>query len=79
MEIKEAAILYNNKIYTGLRHYIIINYMKENGISIPIIGEQGFITDDYKFVDRKEAYYIALKANQIKEKRIPRLFSEDLY
>lgn len=43
---------------------------------------QGFITNKNRFVDRKEGFDIALKANQVlqnTERTIKQLFSEDLY
>ena len=48
--------------------------------------EQGFLTNKYRFVDREEAYQIALVNNQIKRlcptgssREYPELFSEMLY
>ena len=40
---------------------------------------QGFLTSKNRFVDRKEAYKIALRAGQVEEKEDKKLFSEDLY
>ena len=40
---------------------------------------EGFLTSKNRFVDRKEAYKIALHAGQVKEKDNEKLFSEDLY
>lgn len=44
---------------------------------------QGFLTSHGRFVDRVEAYKLALAAGQVKaspvEARLPYLFSEDLY
>jgi len=46
------------------------------GKNIPNI--QGFITNDYYFVDRKEAAKIAFESGQTKHSRMF-LYSEDLY
>ena len=40
---------------------------------------QGFLTSKNRFVDRKEAYKIALQAGQVEGKEREKLFSEDLY
>ena len=40
---------------------------------------QGFLTSKNRFVNREEAYKIALRAGQVEEKDDKRLFSEDLY
>jgi len=44
-------------------------------------SEQGFITNDLKFVDRKEALKIARKYNQIIKKSVDNdeLYSEDIF
>ncbi len=46
---------------------------------LKIERKQGFLTSKNRFVDRKEAYKIALNAGQIRERKNKRLFSEDLY
>ena len=81
-KIKCAAIKFEGEIYTGKRHNDVIYYMvTECGLSIPITGEQGFITEGGKFVGRQEAKIIAREAGQL----LPRasdsilLFSEDIY
>jgi hypothetical protein len=77
MKIKEAAMIYNNKVYTGKRHDIIISDLIEKGMPWPIIGIQGFITNDGIFVNRHEAYNIAERAEQLLQTRKDRtLFSE---
>jgi hypothetical protein len=54
------------------------------GETCPISCEkfiQGFITDDGRFVDREEAFKIAVECNQLlnKKNHLPTLRSEDLY
>jgi len=43
-------------------------------------AEQGFVTETYEFVDRKQALKIAEHYNQIKHKHFPKdeLMSEDI-
>ena len=47
----------------------------------PLCYEQGFLTDSGEFVDREEAYRIALKAKQLVPRQSdgPRLYTEDLW
>jgi hypothetical protein len=63
------------------RHGDIIRKMAEAGISIPINGEQGFLTSDGLFVDRVRAKMIAALAEQIMPGRGQHreLFSEDVW
>lgn len=41
--------------------------------------DQGFLSSDGRYLNRVEAYYLALKAKQIEPKSVPELFSEDLW
>jgi len=76
--IKSAAIKQNGKIYTGRMHgEIIYDMVLIDGVKPPIDGEQGFITDDGKFVDRKEAAKIAFECGQTK-KQLDFLYSDEL-
>lgn len=83
--IKEAAIRFHGKIFTGRRHNDILqaNAVCKNGIVISSIaaGEQGFVTDEGEFLSREQAAEHALKCGQIAELKFNRtlLFSEDLY
>lgn len=63
------------------RHHNIIKYMAEHGEPVPITGEQGFITEDGKFVRRRRAKMIARLAGQLLERAddSPLLFSEDVW
>lgn len=79
--ITHSAIEYNEIIYTGQRHDLIIKDMVENhNIPAPIKGKQGFIDHDGNFLNRNEAYIEAEKCNQLKEncKDIRALYSEYL-
>ena len=53
--------------------------IKDNMAGKSLEKEQGFLTDDDLFVNRKDAYKIALKANQCVKKNNEILFSEDIY
>lgn len=64
-KIKLACIKYNDKLYTGFNHGECFNKMKEDGLEGYGNEGQGFITDTGRFVDRKEAYFIAKEAGQI--------------
>lgn len=82
--IIDAAILKDSTIYSGRRHFIIINnaekgFFEENSV-------QGFITDSGEFLDREQALEHAYKCNQISKtlykervKYSKELFSEDLW
>lgn len=63
------------------RHHNIIWYMNSIGYDVPIIGEQGFINEEGKFLKRKEAKIEAIKCNQILKGRgtTLQLYSEDLW
>lgn len=80
-----AAILYNGSLWTlpkPARHCDILTYMIECGVSTPIAGDdQGFITDEIKFIDRKQAVSHAKACGQIVEPKFQQnaLFSEDLW
>lgn len=63
------------------RHHDVIREMARSGIPIPIVGEQGFLTSDGRFVNRYEAKDIANLAGQIlaKHGNLAQLFSEDVW
>ncbi|MDJ1632307.1 hypothetical protein [Rhizobium rhizogenes] len=66
------------------RHHTIIATMDlEMGIdgTKAVPESQGFLTDTGRFVNRVEAFYIAVKAGQITvdSSRGPQLYSEDLW
>ncbi len=86
--IKEAAIQRKSdgKVWTGRRHGNVISLVvAETGIRSVSHDDfiQGFITDDGRFVDRHEAFKIAVECNQLLNKEepwaAPTLISEDLY
>lgn len=83
MKISSAAILFNNKIYTGISHCEIGCKMVRDKVCerYPSGDAQGFITDDGKFVSRWQALRIAIRAGQVemgKTVNKNELFSEDL-
>lgn len=64
------------------RHHTIINGATQNlEMKPPILGTQGFMTSTGRFVNRKEACFIATEANQITVKtgNADELYSEDLW
>lgn len=81
--IVAAAIKLDGRVY-GLpapaRHHDIIRMLAKRGHDVPINGEQGFIDDQFGFLDRVEAIGAALSDEQ-KFKREPKtqLYSEDLW
>jgi hypothetical protein len=89
-KIKCAAIRVKDtgKIYEGRRHYNIMQSVDEDcnrlikDCSMSAI-DQGFVTEDGKFVGREEALKIAVECGQVKmENKVGNkymLFSEDLY
>jgi hypothetical protein len=66
-----------------LRHHDCFRAARERGILFGEMhdGEQGFVTSDGRFVDRKQALVIAQAAGQIRRKTPPDylLFSEDVW
>ena len=76
MRIEYAAIKKGNRIFTGRRHHEIIR--DNRAFDVGHGGEQGFVTDTGRFVDRAKAADIAYAAGQILEKKV-RLFSEDIF
>lgn len=81
--IVAAAIEYEGVVYTlpkPMRHHNIIKYMRDKGLPRKSVRNQGFVTNDGKFVDRLEGAAIALASGQIEELSYPpNLFSEDLW
>lgn len=61
------------------RHHTLIHYLAAEGDPVPINGEQGFITNRGRFVDRETALLIAQDAGQVGSTSHDRLFSEDLW
>jgi hypothetical protein len=73
--IIQSAILKDNKIYTGRRHWNIIKDNSDISFKNCI---QGFVNDKGAFLNREESAKEAFQCDQIKEKKRV-LFSEDLY
>ncbi len=73
-----AALLHGNCIYISRKAHYAIFSMEPIGILRNC--EQGFVTENGFFVDRKIALYIAEYFNQINIKHLPKnvLMSEDL-
>ena len=83
-KIVAAAILVDGYLWTGERHFELIQKAAEkDGVPIPIKqDQQGFWTDDGRFVSRSTALKIALLHGQVKEEDLitkGKLLSEDLW
>jgi hypothetical protein len=64
------------------RHHDVIRRLASTGVITAVIAscEQGFLTSDGRFVDRREAKRIAFTAGQLKQETHPtELFSEDVW
>ena len=87
MERIIAAAIHRGGIVCSMpapaRHASIINAaVRDLGLEPPFVGEQGFLTSVGRFVNRKEAKFIAFNAGQIRagaNTSNPELFSEDLW
>lgn len=80
--IKCAAVLKDGVVYRCLRHSYteLMRTNPEAPEDVLRHSEQGFVTEDGRFVDREEGLLIAMASNQIHHKHpnIHELFSEDL-
>lgn len=78
--IKAAAIVHNGRVWTGRRHHLIMRrIVDELGPEVaPVNGEQGFVTDEGRFVGREEAARIAFESGQM-DRQVRTLFSEDIF
>lgn len=88
MRIIAAAVRLNGvtlSLPPPARHYHIVNTLTEtlgasDGVRYASPDDQGFLTDDAKFVGRIEAMTIAREAGQIIKPTLHReLFTEDLW
>lgn len=81
--IVAAAISHNGLICTmpqPARHHHIIHTLHRSEYSLPVSSEEGFLTSEGRFVDRKKAAELAIKAGQIDQLQWPPyLYSEDLW
>lgn len=78
-----VAIVVEGELFSALapfRHNKVMHMAAVAGYPTPIRGDQGFITNTGRFVNRIEAIPIAQAAGQIIEpKWPPLLYSEDLW
>jgi len=76
--IEMAALRLNNQIYVGKTH---AQCLVQEPKGVLRCAEQGFVTKNNIFVDRKTGLEIAQYYNQIKTKHPPldELLSEDLF
>lgn len=70
-------------VITGRRHHNCIATFgilnREKVLSYKKLHTDGFLTNKDQFVDRFEAYKIALAAGQTASKIVPRIYSEDVW
>jgi hypothetical protein len=78
IKLVKAAICQGDKVYTGWRHFQILNFMKSIGCESPGSHNQGFVDQDGCFYRRSSCSYIASVNGQTK-KYIDPLTSEDLW
>lgn len=83
--IVSAAVKTGNGLILSLprpaRHHDIISHAGKLGLD-EVITDQGFLTSDGEYVDRKLAKYLAIKSKQkliIRNYVCEQLFSEDLW
>jgi hypothetical protein len=78
-----AAIQREDVIILGVRHFDKIMLKCLEIAQLNMLGwEQGFVTNKYRFVNRKEAWNMAVQNDQLcwgKDRETGLLFSEDLY
>ena len=85
VRITAAAICQGGTVYQlppPARHHDIIRHMIDVvGLPPPVLGEQGFVTSDGRFLPRLKAFVVAKDAGQIIPGGRPThlLFSEDLW
>ncbi|MGA2256036.1 MAG: hypothetical protein ABSG53_15425 [Thermoguttaceae bacterium] len=81
--IVSAAVKTGDTIITGVRHHD--RFMEAQIIRLGLDRKcftQGFVTNKFRFVDRKEAWEIAQRNHQLcwgQDREPGELFSEDLY
>lgn len=85
-KITHSAIVYRGVTYAlpaPNRHPNVIEMIsRATGVTQDIAGTQGFLDDRGKFLNRKNALAVALKAGQVKcpdSIRAGQLFSEDVW
>lgn len=62
------------------RHHNLFPICKSRGFKAPYYGEQGFITDTGRFLNRIEGGKLALENGQVQKLHAPpELFSEDVW
>ena len=80
-----SAVWHEGHLLTGKRHcecLAVASILVKNGIGTwPVKGEQGFLTDDKRFLSREAAAVHAVACCQINELKFSKtqLFSEDLW
>jgi hypothetical protein len=75
-----AAVRYKDAVHTGSRHHPSIRFELRHSIAgySPAMCVDGFMTSTGRFVNRREAAQVAMKAGQTFGKHIDFLYSEDI-
>jgi len=66
--LASAVKALNGIVYIGHRHWNVFDNMRAKGVTYKG-GVQGFITDQYRFLDRRQAYFHAVRCGQIPKRR----------
>ena len=77
-----AAVLQDGKVWTGERHWTLIHKAHKVSGRMVRSDEQGFWTDDDRFVMRKAGMALALRNGQVERENLiskRTLMSEDLW
>jgi hypothetical protein len=71
MIVKSCVRVSGNKYYLGKRHGDCFEQITDMGMDI-FLNDQvvcGFVTDELKFLNRRDAYYHAFECGQCKEQK----------
>lgn len=79
-KLVKAAVRVGDKLYLGWRHADIMRELKEHNIVEHVFAEdQGFVTENGRFLMRPQAKSWAFYVEQIEDTEGPILTSEDLW
>lgn len=82
IKIEQAAVRWDGKVFSlppPARHDSVFKSLITDHGYIEGAVEMGFTTSEGNFVDRREAYEIAVGAGQVEDKGPRTLISEDLW
>jgi hypothetical protein len=77
--VSSAVISADGRLFVGTRHDECYHSMISAGVS-HVDARQGFVTNQCRWLDRKEALAFAIKTNQLRSRGTDGvLYSEDLW